>query len=87
MSESQSHSCRNSCGISPCEINVAVTAISNYFFTHLSKKDFVFLNVCISELSKSMFSMELLRGICKVEKIEKKVEEVLDEVLDEDDEK
>ena len=66
--------------MNPCEVNATITAISNYLFTNLSKKDFVFLNICISELSKSMFAMELLRGVCKIEKIEEKVEEILEEI-------
>ena len=65
--------------MTPCEVNVAITAISNYLFANLSKKDFVFLNICISELSKSMFAMELLRGVCKIEKIVEEIEEVLEE--------
>ena len=56
--------------MNPCEINAAITAITNFLFTNLSKKDFIFLNICISELSKSMFAMELLRGVCHVEEIE-----------------
>ena len=62
--------------MNPCEINAAITAISNYLFANLSKKDFVFLNICISELSKSMFALELLRGVCKVEKIIEDLEEL-----------
>ena len=65
--------------MNPCEINAIVTGISNYLFANLSKKDFIFLNICISELSKSMFSLELLRGVCKIEKIEEAVEEVIEE--------
>jgi len=66
--------------MNPCEVNATITAISNYLFTNLSKKDFVFLNICISELSKSMFAMELLRGVCKIDKIEEKVEEIIEEI-------
>jgi len=65
--------------MTPCEINATITAISNFLFTNLSKKDFIFLNICISELSKSMFAMELLRGVCKIEKIEEKIEEAIEE--------
>ena len=64
--------------MNPCEINAAITAISNFLFCNLSKKDFIFLNICISELSKSMFSMELLRDVCKIEKVEEEIEEILD---------
>ena len=63
--------------MNPCEINVTITAIANSLFTNLSKKDFVLLNICVSELSKQMFALELLRGVCKVEKIE---EEIVEEV-------
>ena len=65
--------------MNPCEINASITAITNFLYMNLSKKDFVFLNICISELSKSMFAMELLRGVCKIEKIEETVEEILEE--------
>ena len=63
--------------MNPCEINAIITGIANFFYANLSKRDFVFLNICISELSKSMFAMELLRGVCKIEKIEEKIEEEL----------
>ena len=65
--------------MNPCEINATIAAITNFLYTNLSKKDFVFLNICIAELSKSMFGMELLRGVCKIEKIEEKVEEILED--------
>lgn len=56
--------------MNPCELNAIIAAISNYLYTNLSKEDFLFLSVFLSELSKSMFSMELLRGICYFEKRE-----------------
>lgn len=54
--------------MNPCELNAAIAAISNFLYVNLSKKDFLFLNVVLSELSKTMFSMEVLRGICRFEK-------------------
>ena len=51
----------------PCEMNAAIAALTNILYTNLSKKDFIFLNVFLSELSKSMFSMEVLRDICRYE--------------------
>ena len=59
--------------MNPCEINASITAIANSLFANLSKKDFVFLNICVSELSKQMFALELLRGVCKIEKIEEEI--------------
>jgi len=53
--------------MNPCELNLLITSIANALFSTLPKEDFVLLNVLFSELSKSMFSMELLRGICSVE--------------------
>ena len=49
--------------MTPCELNALIAALTNYLYCNLSKKDFLFLNVFFSELSKSMFSMEILRGI------------------------
>lgn len=60
--------------MNPCEMNALITSIANYFYANLSKKDFLFLNVFLSELSKSMFTMEILRGICHIEKHERKEE-------------
>ena len=57
--------------INPCELNAAIAAITNLLYTKLSEKDFIFLNIVLSELSKSMFSMELLRGVCHIEKYKK----------------
>ena len=54
--------------MNPCEMNVLITALTNYLYCTLSKKDFFFWNVFFSELSKSMFSMEILREICFFEK-------------------
>lgn len=55
----------------PCELNALITAIANSLYTALSKEDFLFLNVVLSELSKTMFSMEVLRGVCYLERKEK----------------
>ena len=54
--------------MTPCEINATITAITNFLFANLSKKDFIFANIFISELSKSMFAMEVLRDVCDFEK-------------------
>ena len=59
----------------PRELNIIITAITNQLYTNLSKKDFLFLNIVFSELSKSMFSMELLRGICQKEQQKEKKEQ------------
>ena len=53
--------------MNPCELNALIAAISNYLFINLSKKDFLFLNILLSELSKSMFTMELLKGVCRID--------------------
>ena len=57
--------------MNPCQMNALIAAISNYLYTTLSKKDFLFWNVFFSELSKSMFSMEILRGVCIFEEEKK----------------
>ena len=49
-------------------MNALIAALTNYLYVTLSKKDFIFWNVFFSELSKSMFGMEILRGICMFEK-------------------
>ena len=50
--------------MNPCQMNALIAALVNYMYTTLSKKDFIFWNVFFSELSKSMFGMEILRSIC-----------------------
>ncbi|MCL2109382.1 MAG: hypothetical protein FWH20_08580 [Oscillospiraceae bacterium] len=51
-------------------MNIFIAALTNYLFCTLSKKDFLFWNVFFSELSKSMFGMEILREICRFEERE-----------------
>lgn len=50
--------------MNPCELNVLITAITNYLFTNLSKEDFVCFSIFLNELSKSMFSTTLFQGLC-----------------------
>jgi hypothetical protein len=45
-------------------MNALIAALVNYMYVTLPKRDFIFWNVFFSELSKSMFGMEILRGIC-----------------------
>jgi len=52
-------------------MNAMIAALTNYLYCTLSKKDFIFWNVFFSELSKSMFGMEILRGICMWEQKKK----------------
>ena len=51
--------------VNPCELNVVIAAVTNYLYDTLSEREFVCLNIIVSELSKSMFSMELLRQVCE----------------------
>lgn len=48
----------------PCELNVLITALTNHFYTTLSKEEFICLSVFLNELSKSMFSTSLFRDLC-----------------------
>lgn len=48
----------------PCELNVLITALTNYFYTALTKEEFVCLSIFLNELSKSMFSTTLFRDLC-----------------------
>lgn len=54
--------------MNPCQMNALIAAIVNYLYTTLPKKEFIFWNVFFSELSKSMFGMEILRSVCLFEK-------------------
>ena len=54
--------------MNPCELNAIIAAISNKLFVSLPKDDFYLLSVIFSELSKSMFSMSLFKGILDDEK-------------------
>ena len=53
--------------MNPCQMNIFIAALTNYLYCTLSKRDFLFWNVFFSELSKSMFGMEILREICHFE--------------------
>ena len=57
--------------MNPCEMNALITALSNYLFCTLSKKDFLFWNIFFSELGKSMFALEIMRSVCHFEEKEK----------------
>jgi hypothetical protein len=48
----------------PCELNVLIAAISNYFYTELSKDEFVCLGIFLNELSKSMIATALFHKLC-----------------------
>jgi hypothetical protein len=50
--------------LDPCELNVLITAITNYLYTTLSKEEFLCLSVILNELSKSMFSTSLFQDLC-----------------------
>lgn len=50
--------------VNPCELNVIITILTNYFYTTLSREDFVCLSVFLNELSKSMFTTTLFQGLC-----------------------
>lgn len=50
--------------MNPCQLNVIVTAITNHLYANLTKDQFFCLNIFLSELSKSMFSMSLFRDVC-----------------------
>lgn len=59
--------------MNPCELNALIASIANYLYSKLSKEEFFCLNVLLSELSKTMFSMEILGNVCCLEKKEKDV--------------
>jgi hypothetical protein len=48
----------------PHELNALVAILVDYFFTSLSKKEFLCLSIFLRELSKSMFSMAAFEEIC-----------------------
>ncbi|NLT57832.1 MAG: hypothetical protein GXX99_02590 [Clostridiales bacterium] len=50
--------------MNPCELNVAIAALTNYMYTALSKEDFVCLSIFLHELSKSMLTTTAFEGIC-----------------------
>ena len=60
--------------MNPCQLNALIAAVTNALYVNLSEEDFIFLNVFLAEVSKSMFAMEVLRGICRFEKKEKERE-------------
>lgn len=48
----------------PCEMNMAIAALTNHFFTTLSKEDFICLSIFLRELSKSMIGTTVFEGLC-----------------------
>ncbi len=49
-------------------MNVLIAALTNHFFTTLSKEDFVCLSIFLRELSKSMISTSVFEELCSHEK-------------------
>lgn len=45
-------------------MNVLITALTNYFFTALTREEFICLSIFLNELSKSMFSTTLFQDVC-----------------------
>ncbi len=50
--------------VNPCELNAAITALTNHFYCNLSKEEFICLSIFLNELSKSMFATSLFRDLC-----------------------
>ena len=50
-----------------CELNAAIMALTNHFYTTLSRQNFIRLSIFFSQLSKNMFAMELLADACRIE--------------------
>ncbi len=48
----------------PCGLNAIIAALTNYFYTSLTKDEFVCLSIFLNELSKSMFATTLFRDLC-----------------------
>ena len=55
----------------PCRLSAIITAVANHLYATLSKEEFECVNILVSELSKAMFSMTLLRDICDEERFNK----------------
>ncbi|OJU18439.1 MAG: hypothetical protein BGN88_11275 [Clostridiales bacterium 43-6] len=53
--------------MNPCELNVAIAALTNYFYTELTKEEFICLSIFLNELSKSMFTTSLFQDLCNKE--------------------
>ncbi len=58
--------------MNPCELNVAITALTNHFYTTLSREDFICLSIFLRELSKMMISTSVFEELCTEEKDDKK---------------
>lgn len=54
--------------MNPCELNAIISSLTNILYISLPQNEFRTLNILLSEIGKSMFSMELLRGVCEREK-------------------
>lgn len=50
--------------LNPCELNAAITAISNYLYATMPRDEFLCLSVFLNELSKSMLTMPLFDDLC-----------------------
>lgn len=53
--------------LQPTELNAILTLVTNYFYTHLTEKEFTNLAIFLSLLSKEMIAMEAIRSILRIE--------------------
>lgn len=50
--------------LDPCELNVAIAALTNHFYMTLSREDFICLSIFLRELSKSMIGTTVFEELC-----------------------
>ena len=49
----------------PCTLNVFIAALTNHFYTTLSRNDFISLGIVLRELSKSMLTTLVYEDFCR----------------------
>jgi len=56
-----------------CQLNTAVTAISNHLYSTLPKEEFIFSKVFLLELTRAMCTVETFGHLRKFEEKEKRL--------------
>lgn len=54
--------------LDPCELNVIIASLTNYFYTTVSEEDFICLGIFLRELSKSMIGTTIFDELCHKKK-------------------
>lgn len=54
--------------MTPCNLNLLITSITNHLYATLPREDFFNLSVFVNMLSKNMNGMNIMEDLCRIER-------------------